>query len=60
MLNEEMRKLVSDLDKTNNQFVQKVQSSGGITLEASKLSREYKDIQRDMIIVDNKVAKKET
>ena len=60
MLNEEMRKLVSDLDKTHNQFVQKVQSSGGITLEASKLSREYKDIQRDMIIVDNKVARKPT
>ena len=55
-----MRKLVSDLDKTHNQFVQKVQSSGSITLEASKLSREYKDIQRDMIIVDNKVARKET
>jgi hypothetical protein len=52
MLNEEMRKLVSNLDKTHNQFVQKVVSSGGINLEASKLGREYKDIQREMIIVD--------
>jgi len=52
MLNDEMRKLVGTLGKTHKQFVSKVVSSGGINLEASKLGREYKDIQREMIIVD--------
>ena len=52
MLNEEMRKLVGTLDKTYKEFVSKVVSSGGINLGASKLGREYKDIQREMIIVD--------
>jgi hypothetical protein len=51
-MNEQMRRLVGNLDNTHKQFVQKVVSSGGINLEASKLGREYKDIQREMIIVD--------
>ena len=52
MLNEEMRKLVGTLDKTHKEFVSKVVSSGGINLEASKLGREYKDIQREIIKTD--------
>ena len=49
-----MRKLVEALDKTHKGYVSKVVSNGGISLEASKLGREYKDIQREMIVVDNK------
>jgi len=51
-MNEQMRKLVEALDKTHKGYVSKVVSNGGISLEASKLGREYKDIQREMIIVD--------
>ena len=53
-MNEQMRKLVEALDKTHKGYVSKVVSNGGISLEASKLGREYKDIQREMIVVDNK------
>ena len=49
-----MRKLVDALDRTHKGYVSKVVSNGGISLEASKLGREYKDIQREMIVVDNK------
>ena len=52
-MNEQMRKLVEALDKTHKGYVSKVVSNGGISLEASKLGREYKDIQREMIVVDN-------
>ena len=53
-----MRKLVDALDRTHKGYVSKVVSNGGISLEASKLGREYKDIQREMIVVDN-IDKKE-
>ena len=53
-MNEQMRKLVDALDRTHKGYVSKVVSNGGISLEASKLGREYKDIQREMIVVDNK------
>jgi len=53
-MNERIRKLVEALDKTHQCYVSKVVSDGGISLEASKLGREYKDIQREMIVVDNK------
>ena len=53
-MNERIRKLVEALDKTHQGYVSKVVSDGGISLEASKLGREYKDIQREMIVVDNK------
>ena len=49
-----MRQLVDALDKTHKQYVQTVHNHGGVNLEASKLGREYKDIQREMIVVDNK------
>ena len=52
MLNEKMRNLVDALDTTHKSYVSKVVSNGGISLEASKLGREYKDIQREMIVVD--------
>ena len=58
-MNEQMRKLVEALDKTHKGYVSKVVSDGGISLEASKLGREYKDIQREMIVVDIKNKKQD-
>jgi hypothetical protein len=52
MLNEEMRKLVDTLNRTNNAYVQEIHKHGGVSLEASKLGRTYKDIQREIIKVD--------
>ena len=57
-MNEKMRNLVDALDKTHKGYVSKVVSNGGISLEASKLGRQYKDIQREMIVVDIKDKKK--
>jgi len=51
-MNEQMRKLVDALDRTHKGYVSKVVSNGGISLEASKLGREYKDIQREIIKTD--------
>ena len=51
-MNERIRKLVEALDKTHQGYVSKVVSDGGISLEASKLGREYKDIQREIIVAD--------
>ena len=47
-----MRNLVDALDKTHQSYVTKLVSNGGVSLEASKLGREYKDIQREIIVVD--------
>ena len=52
MLNEEMRKLVDALNKTNNAYVEELHNHGGVSLKASKLGREYKDIQREIIKTD--------
>ena len=52
MLNEKMRNLVDALDRTHQSYVTKLVSNGGVSLEASKLGREYKDIQREIIVVD--------
>ena len=57
-MNEKMRNLVDALDKTHKGYVSKVVSNGGISLEASKLGRQYKDIQREMIVVDIKDKKR--
>jgi hypothetical protein len=51
-MNERMRNLVNALDQTHQGYIKKVVSNGGINLEASKLSRKYKDITREMIVVD--------
>ena len=58
-MNEQMRKLVEALDKTHKGYVSKVVSNGGISLEASKLGREYKDIQREIIVADIKNKKQD-
>ena len=52
MLNEEMRKLVDTLNKTNNDSINEIHNHGGVSLEASKLGRAYKDIQREIIKTD--------
>jgi len=52
MLNEKMRNLVDALDRTHQSYVTKLVSNGTVSLEASKLGREYKDIQREIIVVD--------
>ena len=54
-----MRQLVDALDKTHKQYVQTVHNHGGVNLEASKLGREYKDIQRDIIVADIENKKKD-
>ena len=52
-MNEQMRKLVGKLDNTHKELVSEVTKKGGLSLKTAQLGREYKDIQRDMIIVDN-------
>ena len=52
-----MRQLVDALDSTHKKYVQTVHNYGGVNLEASKLGREYKDIQRDIIVADIKKSK---
>ena len=47
-----MRQLVDALDSTHKKYVQTVHDHGGVNLEASKLGREYKDIQREIIKTD--------
>ena len=47
-----MRQLVDALDSTHKKYVQSVHNHGGVNLEASKLGREYKDIQREIIVAD--------
>jgi hypothetical protein len=47
-----MRKLVDALNKTNNAYVQELHNHGGVSLKASKLGRDYKDIQREIIKTD--------
>jgi hypothetical protein len=53
-MNEQLRKLVDALDKTHNSYVKTVHNHGGVNLQASKLGREYKDIQREIIVADIK------
>ncbi len=48
-----MRILVGKLDNTHKKLVSEVTKKGGLNLKTAQLGREYKDIQRDMIIVDN-------
>ena len=52
-----MRKLVGKLDNTHKALVSEVTKKGGLNLKTAQLGREYKDIQRDMIIVDNQSSK---
>ena len=52
-MNERMRILVGKLDNTHMKLVSEVTKKGGLSLKTAQLGREYKDIQRDMIIVDN-------
>ena len=52
-MNEQMRILVGKLDNTHKKLVSEVTKKGGLNLKTAQLGREYKDIQRDMIIVDN-------
>ena len=54
-----MRQLVDALDSTHKKYVQSVHNHGGVNLEASKLGREYKDIQRDIIVADIQNKKKD-
>ena len=56
-MNEQMRKLVGKLDNTHKELVSEVTKKGGLSLKTAQLGREYKDIQRDMIIVDNNTSK---
>ena len=55
----QMRQLVDALDSTHKKYVQTVHNHGGVNLEASKLGREYKDIQRDIIVADIKKSKQD-
>ena len=48
-----MRILVGKLDNTHKKLVSEVTKKGGLSLKTAQLGREYKDIQRDMIIEDN-------
>ena len=48
-----MRILVGKLDNTHKKLVSEVTKKGCLSLKTAQLGREYKDIQRDMIIVDN-------
>ena len=52
-MNDKMRILVGKLDNTHKKLVSEVTKKGGLNLKTAQLGREYKDIQRDMIIVDN-------
>ena len=54
-----MRKLVDALDKTHKGYVSTIHKHGGVNLEASKLGREYKDIQREIIEADIEKKKKD-
>ena len=56
-MNEQMRKLVGKLDNTHKELVSEVTKKGGLSLKTAQLGWEYKDIQRDMIIVDNNTSK---
>ena len=58
-MNEQIRKLVDALDKTHNNYVKTLHNHGGVNLEASKLGREYKDIQREIIVADIENKKKD-
>ena len=56
-MNEQIRILVGKLVNTHKALVTEVTKKGGLSLKTAQLGREYKDIQRDMIIVDNKSSK---
>ena len=58
-MNEQMRLLVDALDKTHKGYVSTIHKHGGVNLEASKLGRDYKDIQRDIIVADINNRKKD-
>lgn len=52
MINEKIRQLVDALDKKHQGYVEELHKHGGVNLEASKLGRDYKDLQREIIKVD--------
>ena len=54
-----MRQLVDALDSTHNKYVKTIHTHGGVNLQASKLGREYKDIQREIIVADIKNKKQD-
>ena len=58
-MNEQIRQLVDALDKTHKGYVTTIHKYGGVNLEASKLGREYKDIQREIIVADIKNKKQD-
>ena len=58
-MNEQIRKLVDALDSTHNKYVKTIHTHGGVNLQASKLGREYKDIQREIIVADIQNKKKD-
>ena len=58
-MNEQIRHLVDALDKTHKGYVTTIHKHGGANLEASKLGREYKDIQREIIVADIKNKKQD-
>ena len=58
-MNEQIRQLVDALDSTHNKYVKTIHTHGGVNLQASKLGREYKDIQRDIIVADIENKKKD-
>ncbi len=58
-MNEQIRQLVDALDKTHKGYVTTIHKHGGVNLEASKLGREYKDIQREIIVADIKNKKQD-
>ena len=58
-MNEQIRHLVDALDSTHNKYVKTIHTHGGVNLQASKLGREYKDIQREIIVADIENKKKD-
>ena len=58
-MNEQIRQLVDALDSTHNKYVKTIHTHGGVNLQASKLGREYKDIQREIIVADIENKKKD-
>ena len=54
-----MRKLVGKLDNTHKALVSEVTKKGGLSLKTAQLGREYKDIQREIIVADIENKKKD-
>ena len=54
-----MRILVGKLDNTHKKLVSEVTKKGGLSLKTAQLGREYKDIQREIIVADIENKKKD-